>query len=69
MTEAHAKKQLRLMLRSMTPGSVLHLLSELFTEQAEHAHDGGDELACKRAREVAATLFVVGLGLDAVCPR
>ena len=34
MTEAQAKKQLRQMLRSFTPGSLLHLLSELFAESA-----------------------------------
>lgn len=65
MTEAQAKKHLRQMLRTMTPGSVLHLLSELFAEQAQ----GDDEAAERQAREVAATLFVVGLGVDAACPR
>jgi hypothetical protein len=37
MTEAQAKRQLRQMLRTLTPGSVLHLLSELFAEQANQA--------------------------------
>jgi hypothetical protein len=32
MTEKQAKRHLRQMLRSMTAGSVLHLLSELFAE-------------------------------------
>ena len=32
MTEAQAKESLRRMLQSLTPGSVMHLLSELFTE-------------------------------------
>ena len=66
MTEAQAKKQLREMLRSLTPGSLLHLLSELFTETARQS---SDETLQKQAQEVAANLFVVGLGVDAVCPR
>jgi hypothetical protein len=37
MTKAQAKKQLRQMLRSLTAGSVLHLLSELFAESAKRA--------------------------------
>jgi len=69
MTEAQAKKQLRQMLRSLSPGSVLHLLSELFSESAKRARRKGDDMTEKQAQEVAATLFVVGLGVDAVCPR
>jgi hypothetical protein len=66
MSEAQAKRQLRQMLRSLTAGSVLHLLSELFAESARRQND---ETARKQAQEVAATLLVVGLGVDAVCPR
>ena len=66
MTEAQAKKQLLQMLRSLTPSSVLHLLSELFTESARRSTD---KTIQKQTQEVAATLFVVGLGIDAVCPR
>jgi hypothetical protein len=69
MTEVQAKKLLRQMLRSLTPGSLLHLLSELFTEQADRAQGSGDETARKQAQEVAATFFVVGLGVDAVSTR
>jgi hypothetical protein len=67
MTEEEAKRQLRRMLRSFTPGSVLHLLSQLFRESA--ARSGRKKLVRQRRRHVAATLFVVGLGVDAACPR
>lgn len=66
MTEALAKQHLRLMLRAFTAGSVLHLLSELFRERADRS---ADETSREQAREVAATLFVVGLGVDAAFPR
>jgi hypothetical protein len=69
MTGAQAKKQLHLMLLSLTPGSVLYLLSELFAKSARCAGRRGDKTFQKQAQEVAATLFVVGLGVDAVCPR
>ena len=57
------------MLRERTPGSVLHLLSELFAESAERSLHDGNVRAERQAHEVAATLFVVGLGVDAACPR
>ena len=69
MTEAQAKKQPRQMLRSLRAGSVLHLLSELFAESAKRAQRRGNETIQKQAQEVAATLFVVGLGIDAICPH
>ena len=69
MTEAQAKKQLRAMLRSLTPGSILHVLSHLFSDSAKRFRSRGDVVAEKQTREVAATLFVVGLGVDAACPR
>ncbi len=69
MTEAEAKKQLRQMLGSLTLGSLLHLLSELFGESAKRAQRKGDVKAQKQAQDVAAALFVVGLGVDAACPR
>jgi hypothetical protein len=65
MTEARAKEHLRRMLRSFTPGSVLHLLSELFHESSQKALLREDEAGERRTQEVAATLFVVGLGVDA----
>jgi hypothetical protein len=69
MTEVQAKKLLREMLRSVTPGSILHLLAQLFGESAKRFRSRGDEAAEKQARDIAATLFVVGLGVDAACPR
>ena len=64
MTEPEAKNHLVQILHSFTIGSVLHLLSELFHESTQP-----DETARTQAEEVAATLFVVGLGVDAAYPR
>lgn len=61
MNEKEAKNQLRKMLRSFTGGTILHLLGEIHGEMA-----GPDEKQC---REIEATLFVVGLGIDAALPR
>lgn len=69
MTEAEAKKQLRQMLGSLTIGSLLHLLSELFSESAKRAQRMGDVKARKQFQDVASTLFVMGLGVDAASPR
>jgi hypothetical protein len=69
MKEAQAKKYLLRMLKSHTGGSVLHLLSELYAEWAKLAHQHGDDHARKQAEEVAATLMVVGNGVDSICPR
>lgn len=69
MTEERAKKQLRRMLDAFTAGTVLHLLGEVFREDAEEARRAGDDLAAGQCRNVGATLFVVGLGIDAARPR
>lgn len=69
MTDVAARRQLRQMLRHFTVGSVLHLLGEIFEEDAEDARQGGDETRAEQCRTVAATLFTVGLGVDAACPR
>jgi hypothetical protein len=66
VTEAVAKKQLRRMLWSLTPGSVLHLLAELHREVAEQADDDSKR---RQLLAVEAALFVVGLGIDAALPR
>jgi hypothetical protein len=68
MTETQAKQQLRRMLASLTAGSLLHLLADLFREAADRPRRR-DRRVCDKLREVAAALFVVGLGVDAVCPR
>lgn len=69
MTENQARTQLRQMLRTLTVGSVLHLLADLFRESADHARRADDATTAERHANAAATLFVVGLGIDAACPR
>ncbi len=69
MTEDQARRQLRRMLGTLTGGSVLHLLAELFEADADAAREAGDALVAERCGAVAATLTVVGLGIDAACPR
>jgi len=69
VSENDAKVQLRVMLGSLTAGSVLHLLAEVFREDADAARRDGDDLAAEECERVDATLFVVGLGIDASRPR
>lgn len=69
MTEAQAKKQLRHLLRALTLGSVLHLLSEMITESARRARGRGNKTIQKEAQEVPAALYAMGLGVDVVWPR
>jgi len=57
------------MVGSFTQGSVLHLLGEVVEEMAEEAAQTGDEVRQDQCLSVAATLFIVGLGIDAACPR
>jgi hypothetical protein len=69
MREKTAKKQLRKMLRHFTAGSILALLAEIFEEDAEEARQESDPRAYQRLRSVESTLVVVGMGVDAACPR
>ena len=69
MTENQARTQLRRTLRTLTAGSVLHLLGEVLAERAEAARRNRDGQTAKQCENAAATLFVVGLGIDAACPR
>ncbi len=69
MTGDRARALLRRLLRSFTPGGVLRLLAELHHESAEQARRKGDAVVRERHGTVQAALFVVGLGLDAACPR
>jgi hypothetical protein len=69
MNDETARRQLKRMLLSFTPGSILHLLGEVFEDLAEQARHDGDETRTEQCRTVAATLFAVGLGIDAACPR
>jgi hypothetical protein len=69
MTDETARRQLKRMLRSFSGGSILHLLAEVFEDLAEQARQDGNETRAEQCRAVAATLFVVGLEIDAACPR
>ena len=69
MSDEMARRQLKWMMKSFTPGSILHLLSEIFEEMAEEALRGGDDVRREQCDSVAKTLFVVGLGVDSACPR
>ena len=69
MTENQARMRLRQMLGTLTAGSILHLLAELFAEQAEAARRNRDDRTAERCENAEATLFVVGIGIDAACPR
>ncbi len=69
MTEEKAKKQLTTMLRSFTPGSILHLLAEVYRESAERARRRRDQTLYEQCRTVEAALIVVGYGVDAAHPR
>ena len=69
MSEKEAKRLLRRMLDTFTAGTVLHLLGEVFRNDAEAARQAGDTTAADQCRNVEAALFVVGLGLDAARPR
>src|SRR5438874_13775592 len=69
MTEAEARRQLRRMLRSFTAGSVLHLLADLCRASAQRAGNTRHTVKARQLQAVQSTLFVVGLGIDAACPR
>ena len=66
MTEMKAKEHLRTMPASFTAGTVLHLLAEVIQADAREA---GNDWAVERGVAVEATLFVVGLGIDAALPH
>lgn len=68
MTEKRAKKQLRRMLNDFTAGTVLHFLADFCRDDAEEARRAGDDLAAGQCQRVEATLFVVGMGIDAARP-
>ncbi len=69
MNADEAKKQLERMLDQFTVGSVLHLLADIYGEWAEEARRDNDEMAYQQYKLVEGTLVVVGMGLDAACPR
>lgn len=67
--DTQAKRLLADMLVNFTAGSILHLLGELLRERAEQEADDDDDDGVEQAREAESALYVVGLGLDSVCPR
>lgn len=67
--EATAKAQLSRILGSFTPGSMLHLLSDLFETAAEEARQVDDAALFERCKLVQHTLLVVGIGVDGAMPR
>lgn len=69
MTEEQAKRHLERMLDSYKAGSILHLLAEIFRDAAAEARRANDTAAYRRCKGVEHALFVVGLGIDAACPR
>ena len=69
MKEKEAKKALRKMLRSFTPGSLLHVLGDIYGELAEEASRTEHAPAFERFKAVECALIVVGMGIDAICPR
>ena len=69
MTEPQAKKHLRRLLLSLTPGSILHALSDVYHDAAERAGRQGDERRRQQCQSAATALFVMGLGVNAACPR
>ena len=64
MKADEAKQHLADMLTALTAGSVLHLLAEVLREVA--AAGELDAEAAEGLRDAVGTLFVVGVGIDAV---
>ena len=69
MKPEKAKRQLERMVLSLTPGSVLMLLGEVFREMGREARDGGSEVIADNYEIAEASLTVLGLGLDALLPK
>jgi hypothetical protein len=69
MREEQARKHPEKMLRSFTPGSVLNLLADLYRQEAEETRRANNMTRYRQCRLVESTLIVVGMGLDAACPR
>ena len=69
MSEKQAKRHLKKMLGSFTPGSILHLLADISGELAEEARRDDDDETYHRCKNVEIALIVFGMGVDAACPR
>jgi len=57
------------MLSSFTPGSILHLLAGAFKAHAEEGYSDDAARIRQQCDLAESVLFVVGIGLDAACPR
>lgn len=64
MSEKEAKRQLQKMLRSLTIGSCIHLLSEAYRMNVVSAGLGHDPVELGRCDVVDHVCFCVGVGLD-----
>ena len=69
MTELEAKRQLRQMLRILSPGSILHLLGEAYRRNSEAAGLGNDPVAQGKCDVMDHVLFCLGVGIDAALPQ
>jgi hypothetical protein len=69
MYEKKAKKRLAKMLRGLTGGSVLDLMAQVFLDLAAEARREGNDTAAEQFTMAHNALVVVGLGIDAICPR
>jgi hypothetical protein len=69
VTESQAKRQLERMLKTLTPGSVLHLLADVIREDGDGARSEGNVTSYRQCLMVESTLIVVGMGLDAALPQ
>ncbi len=68
MNEEQARQQLAQLLETYTPGSLLHLLADLYRFSAEEARQSDDVVTFERSEMTEHVLFVVGLGIDAANP-
>lgn len=69
MNEKKAKRRLAKMLKNLTAGSVLDLLGQVFLVLAAEARREKNDTAAEQFTMAHAALVVVGLGIDAICPR
>lgn len=68
MSEQEAKRQLQRMLRSLTIGSVCHLLAEAHRKNVEDAGQADDPVTMGRCDIADHVLFCLGVGLDSALP-
>ena len=69
MTEWETQRQLRRMPNNFTLGSILHLLAEAFRVHVEQAQADNNPRITHQCDLADSMLFVIGMGIDAACPR